>query len=125
MARFYIGQPVVCVRDNILRGVAARYPGLMWPRKGVVYHVRENYDSGTPNLGVLTFVTLRELRNRRIRWPNGALREAGFWEERFEPATDIGELDEVRKTVERYMGNDGPEQPAKAKPRRVRKKEDA
>jgi hypothetical protein len=48
--------------------------------------------------------------------------EAAFWEERFEPATEIGSLRSVLADVERFMGDDGPRVDKKV---RRRKKEDA
>lgn len=109
MARFYIGQPVLCINDEQRPGVARRFPGLVWPRRGVVYHVRWNFDSNAHPHGVLTFVGLREIRNRNIMWPGrGVMHEAGFWEERFEPATDISVFEQQRETVEIMMGEPEP-----------------
>jgi hypothetical protein len=121
MPLFYIGQPVICVNDQLFRGVVRRYPGLTWPRAGGRYVVRSMMDSNTPNLGWLTFITVQEIRNRKIRWPSGVMAEAGFWEERFEPATDIGDLEEVRKSVEKFMDGSAPV----IVPRRRRQKEDS
>lgn len=100
-----------------------RHPGLRWPRKGVRYTIRENIDSQANNTW-LTFVTVGEIRNRTIRWPGGRFHEAGFHEDRFEPATDISDLEKVSKTVGLFMGSDGPEEKKRRKTPQ-RKKEDA
>lgn len=102
MARFYKGQPVICVKGGSNPNADRRYPGLRWPVKGQRYTIRE---AEVPQRGRYTFVLVVGIRNRIIRWPCGTRYEAGFWEDRFEPATDISELDTVRTTVERYMGD--------------------
>lgn len=119
MARFYDGQPVVCVRGGENPNAGRRYPGLRWPVKGRRYTIRK---AEIPHRGKWTFVLVAGISNRTIIWPCGTRYEAGFHEDRFEPATDIGELDKVRKEVELYMGDDGVEIKPK---RKVRRKEDA
>ena len=123
MARFYIGQPVVCVDGRVRPHVDRRYPGLQWPRRGRRYTIRENID-GKANGGWLTFVTVGEIRNRKIRWPDGRVAEAGFHEDRFEPATDISELKKAEKSHEIFTKDPSPEWDRKVK-RKVRKKEEA
>lgn len=117
MARFYIGQPVICVDDRLRRGAIQRYPGLTWPKAGQRYVIRGNIEGA-----VFTFVTVREIKNRIIRYPNGVRAEAGFWEERFEPATDIGDLEATLKTIDNFMGEfpdePDPDDPYPAAPRR-------
>jgi len=100
MTRFYIGQPVVCVDGRVRRRVARRWPHIAWPKEGGRYVIRGNVETK-----VATFVLLREIRNKTIAYPNSKLRaEAGFWEERFEPATDIGELETIKNMVGMYHG---------------------
>jgi hypothetical protein len=123
MARFYIGQPVVCVDGRVRPHVDRRYPGLRWPRRGVRYTIRENIDIDSHG-DWITFVTVDEIQNRKIRWPGGRKHEAGFHEDRFEPATDISDLEKVSKTVGLFMGNDGPVEKRRRKVPQ-RKKEDA
>jgi hypothetical protein len=67
MAKFYVGQPVICVDDRLRRSVLARYPGMTWPKLGQRYTIRANLSAPTSNMGRLTFVLLREIRNRRDR----------------------------------------------------------
>jgi hypothetical protein len=117
VARFYIGQPVVCVDDRLRRHVVRRYPGIRWPVAGVHYVIR-----GIIENDKLTFVTLREIKNATIRWPNGARAEAGFSEDRFEPATDIGDLTRVAEHVGNFMGEPLVDEPDKH-PTAPRKKE--
>lgn len=93
MGRFYNGQPVICVDDRLRRGPTQRYPGLKWPVKGRKYVIRV---AEIPQRGPRNFVLVNELRNRVITWPCGARFEAGFWEDRFEPATDITLLENIR-----------------------------
>jgi hypothetical protein len=119
MARFYIGQPVVCVDDRLRVQVTARYPGLKWPRRGVRYTIRENIENGKH-----TFVTVHGIRNRVIRWPDGLRAEAGFHEDRFEPATDIEGLKRAEKSHEIFTKQPSPDWDRVVK-RRVRKKEEA
>lgn len=119
MARFHNGQTVICVKGGSNPNADRRYPGLRWPVRGRRYVVRV---AEIPQRGRMTFILVSGISNRTIRWPCGTRYEAGFHEDRFEPATDIGELDQVRKDVELFMGDNGVE----IKPRRrVRKKEDA
>jgi hypothetical protein len=99
VARFYIGQPVICVDDRLRRGATQRYPGLTWPKAGARYVIRGIIEER------FTFVTVREIKNRIIRYPNGVRAEAGFWEERFEPATDIGDFEATLRTIDKYMGS--------------------
>lgn len=123
MARFYIGQPVVCVDDRLKAHVSLRFPNLTWPKRGRTYTIRENIDSPA-NDTWLTFVTVGEIRNRKIRWPGGRFAEAGFHEDRFEPATDISELKKAEKSHEIFTKNPSPEWDRKVK-RKKKVKEDA
>lgn len=92
MARFYVGQPVVCVDGKIKPMVDRMWPGLNWPVHGKRYVVRGyvNVISGWP--GVL----VREITNRRIRYLGGSVAEASFSELRFAPITD----EQVRSIIE-------------------------
>jgi hypothetical protein len=88
--RFYVGQPVVCVHDDFTR-VKAMYPNCSWPVHGVVYHVRR-YLLAKPTLveGALVVypaIALYEIHNPMVTYMDGIKREAGFWDERFEPVT--------------------------------------
>jgi hypothetical protein len=121
VARFYIGQPVVCINDRRGAFVRRNFPLANWIKKGARYTIRENMTARMPN-GVLTFVTLREVHNPYVAWHDGQFMEMGFWEERFEPATDIGEFDETRKKVGEWGKSSDWDRKVK---RRVRRKEDA
>lgn len=119
MARFYVGQPVICVKGGSNPNASRRYPGLRWPRKGQRYVIR---CAEVPQRGRMNFVLVAGLRNRVITWPCGTRYEAGFHEDRFEPATDIGQLKDVATLAgmlhERHINK-----PVRVKPKR--KKEDA
>jgi hypothetical protein len=93
VGRFYNGQPVICVDGRLRRGPTQRYPGLIWPKKGRKYIIR---CAEVPQRGARNFVLVQEIRNRIITWPCGARFEAGFWEDRFEPATDITLLEDIK-----------------------------
>jgi hypothetical protein len=116
MARFYVGQPVVCVRGGANPNADRRYPGLRWPRKGQRYVVR---CAEIPVRDKRTFVLVTRISNRIITWPCGTRYEAGFWEERFEPATDITLLENIKDFA--GMQFERQQKPVK---RRERKKEE-
>jgi hypothetical protein len=124
---FHVGQPVICIDDHIKPAVARVFPQVTnWPVRGNRYIIRQNITSRTREKNgwvSLTFVTVRELTNPRITYMDGRVAEAGFHEIRFVPIDGGHELiEQIRKDVERFMGDDGVE----IKPRRkVRKKEDA
>jgi hypothetical protein len=125
MAKFYVGQPVICVDDRLRRSVLARYPGMTWPKLGQRYTIRANLSAPTSNMGRLTFVLLREIRNRRARYPSGMVAELGFWEERFAPATDIGDIERAADDVSQFVKGDNSGDWDHRTKRRVRRKEDA
>ena len=58
MPRFYVGQPVICVKGGSNPNAARRYPGLRWPRKGQRYVIRM---AEVPQAGRMTFVLLNGL----------------------------------------------------------------
>lgn len=106
MPKFYPGQPVVCVNDNFRRSRVI-YPGVTWPRRGVKYRVRCYVVSGV----AYPALVLHEIHNKRVPYMDGVMREAGFWDERFEPAT--------KKVVSELLSVKAPA------PVRVRHEEDA
>ena len=112
-----MGQPVVCVDDRRSRWLSRYYPNVRWVVRGQRYVIRANMTADIN--GVKTFVLLREIRNAAVVWGDGRLREAAFWEERFEPATDISELEELRMNAEMFIGDEF----EIARPAPVRKKE--
>jgi hypothetical protein len=93
MGRFYNGQPVICVDDRLRPAAIRRYPNVIYPKKGQRYTIRH---PDLPVGGKLTFVLVTEIRNQVVVWPCGARFEAGFWEDRFEPATDITLLENIK-----------------------------
>jgi hypothetical protein len=121
MARFYDGQPVVCVKGGSNPNAERRYPGLRWPVKGRRYTIRL---AEVPIRDKITFVLVQGISNRVIRWPCGTRYEAGFWEDRFEPATDIGELEKARDATPNFFRGGDDDWDHRVK-RKVRKKEDA
>lgn len=125
MAKFYVGQPVICVDDRLRPNVVRRYPNMTWPVRGQRYTIRANIPAKTSNMGMLTFVLLREIRNRKERYPGGTVAELGFWEERFEPATDIGDIKKAADDVSQFVKGDKSGDWDRKTKRRVRKKEDA
>ena len=117
MARFYVGQPVICIDDRPNSWLDRHYPHVRWVVRGQRYVIRANIVADIS--GVKTFVLLREISNGKVVWGDGKLRESAFWEERFEPATDISVLDEIRMDVDVFVGDEI----EIARPAPVRKKE--
>jgi hypothetical protein len=129
VARFYIGQPVVCVDDRMRPSVARNYPQITnWPKAGKQYTIRGNITKMTQvarnRWTPLTFVTVRELTNPIIAYGDGSRAEAGFHEDRFEPATNIDKLVEAKDKAPNFFEGGKPDWDRKTK-RRTRKKEDA
>ena len=120
MARFYDGQPVVCVRGGENPHAGRRYPGLRWPVKGRRYVIRK---AEIPHRGKWTFVLVAGISNRIITWPCGTRYEAGFHEDRFEPATDISDLKRAEKSHEIFTKDPSPEWDRVKRKKRI--KEDA
>lgn len=128
MSKFYVGQPVICVNGGRNPRAEALFPGLNWPETGAIYRVRAIYAPMRTQISKsksadLVFILLHGLHNRKISWPNGMVAEAAFYEERFEPITDIDGLRRIAAGVSKYMGSNGPRVDKKVK--RVKKKEDA
>lgn len=125
MSKFYVGQPVVCVNGTPNPMALKVFPEIRWPVTGQHYRVRGisrhevPYGNGNE---MLTFVVLSGLHNVKIVWTDGDFSEAGFWEERFEAATDIDSLRSIGAHVGKFMGSDGPKVDRKV---RRRKKENA
>lgn len=96
MAKFYVGQPVLCVDGDFARA-SVRVPNVTWPVEGRTYVVRA-YVCG----GLYPGIVVREITNRVVPY-NGLWAgtgrnfkaEASFWDERFVPATDIGVLEKL------------------------------
>lgn len=72
----------------------------------------------------LTFVLVTRISNRIITWPCGTRYEAGFWEDRFAPATDISELEKARDATPNFFTGGDDDWDHRVK-RKVRKKENA
>lgn len=72
----------------------------------------------------MNFVLVTRISNRIITWPCGSRFEAGFHEDRFEPATDISDLKQAEKSHEIFTKNPNGDWDRRVK-RRVRRKEDA
>lgn len=81
--KFYIGQPVVLVRDDwpscqfLMRNIT-------FPVRGTTYHVRGYLDQ-EDDYG--KYILLREVRNRDVIYGTLIYREAAWGEGRFEPLT--------------------------------------
>lgn len=123
--KFYVGQPVICVNDDFTRA-DKYYPGITWPVRGRRYVVRGYVADGSARIGfsrvVYAAIVVMEIRNRRVRYMDGGVREAGFWDERFEPATSIEDLKKVATDVDLWLGH---EDEPDLHPTMPREKEDA
>ena len=117
MPRFYIGQPVICVDDR--RNKYLRPFRVKWVKMGQRYTIRAYQHAVMPVNRPMDFVLLHEIHNPSVPWSDGQFMEAGFWEERFEPATDISRLEEELMNAEMFVGGEF----EIANPAPVRKKE--
>lgn len=118
MAMFQVGQPVVCIDDRLRPNVVRRYPNMVWPARGQIYTIRANIENRHS-----TFVLLREIRNRKDRWPGGKVAELGFWEGRFEPAPGIEDIVRAADDVSQFVKGGNSDEWDRV--RRVRRKENA
>jgi hypothetical protein len=103
MSKFYIGQTVLCINGNPNKEAIKLFPNLIWPETGRFYRVRGilppepvKFKHGVRHI---IFILLHGLYNQHIRYISGINAEAGFWEERFEPAADIDGLRNILKDV--------------------------
>ncbi|MDE2022501.1 MAG: hypothetical protein KGI71_06340 [Patescibacteria group bacterium] len=104
--RFYNGQPVICVDDRFgsrwWRAALAKH-GITLPSLGSRYAVRGYVDAPGPSC-----ILLVEIANPLVMYGDGKEREASFAETRFQPATDIGDLEKMltSKSVPKDDGMD-------------------
>lgn len=124
MSRFYVGQPVICVRGG--PNPASLKLNLDWPVTGSQYRIRAVYAPMRTRVGLrkwanLTFVLVHGITNKDVKYGNGVVAEAAFWDERFEPATNIDGIRSVLTSVDNFMGDDGPEVDRKVKHRQKEK----
>lgn len=122
MPRFYIGQPVICVDDRLNAWLIRHHPNVTWVTRGQRYTIRAHQQAVMPVNRHMNFVLLHEIRNPIVPWSDGQYMEAGFWEERFEPATDISELDRIAQKIGEWGKSSDWDRNVK---RRERKKERA
>ena len=101
---FYKGQPVVCINGDFTY-VNKYYPNVSWPTQGGRYVIRDYVAQTLTGKVCYPAVLLMEIRNRRVHYMDGFLAEVGFWEARFAPATDIGDLRRVITDVDQWMGD--------------------
>lgn len=84
MARFYIGQPVVCIDGRVSLEIRTLYPSNRWPVQGQRYVIREY----VPLRRGIPAVLLHEIRNKKVCYFDGTVYEGGFAETRFAPVTE-------------------------------------
>jgi hypothetical protein len=86
MPKFHVGQEVVCINDDFSKMLKMysllNLPGFNLPRRGNLYVVRDYVIHGK-----FPAIVVMELHNPIIPYMDDIWREAGFWDERFEPRT--------------------------------------
>lgn len=98
MPKFKAGESVVCINDDF-DWSRKKYHGLSYPTRGTCYVVRR-YVCG----GEHPAIVLVGLRNIRVRYTDGVVREAGFWDERFEKAPGIDDIRRIAADVGKWCG---------------------
>ena len=98
MAEFKAGESVVCIDDDFT-WARKRYPGLSYPARSKCYVVR-----GYAIRGKFPAVLLVGIKNKRVVYRDGTMREAGFAESRFERAPGIEGLQKIATEVTRWCG---------------------
>jgi hypothetical protein len=90
---FYVGQPVICINDDF-KFSRKKYPDprISYPSFGKRYTVR-SYVCGGKYPGIV----LEEFTNPEVKYFNGEIREAGFWDQRFVGASHQNKAARARK----------------------------
>lgn len=91
---FRTGQKIICINDNF-KWAKRRWPELEYPKFGGVYVMRAYV-----LIAKKSILVVREITNREIRYTDGHIREAGFWEGRF-----VGKFDSQLKEVQEIKEN--------------------
>lgn len=77
---FYVGQKVICVRDDI--AAPRKYPEA-YPKRGCVYTIRGIKEGGKRGVAVW----LEEIHNQKFSYDDG-YREVSFYHWRFRPVIE-------------------------------------
>ena len=99
--KFKPGESVVCINDDF--GWARkkyRAAKITFPVRGKCYVVRRYVV-----LGSHPAIVLQGIVNPRVVYNDGRIREAGFWDERFERAPGIEDLKKAADEVSRWLPN--------------------
>ena len=102
MTKFNPGESVVCINDDF--GWARkkyRAVNITWPVRGKCYVVRAYVMRGK-----IPAIVLQGIVNPPVIYNDGRIREAGFWDERFERAPGIEDLKKVADDVEMWLGHE-------------------
>lgn len=97
--KFKVGESIVCINDNF-RWAKRRYAmfNITYPVIRKCYVVRKYMIGGShPALGLIG------IHNPRVPYSDGRVREAGFWEERFERAPSIESIKHAMEAVSRWL----------------------
>jgi hypothetical protein len=95
MMKFKPGESVVCINDDF--GWARkkyRAAAITFPVRGKCYVVRRYVIKGSHPA-----IVLKGMKNPRVIYNDGGIREAGFWDERFEKAPSIDGLKQIATDV--------------------------
>jgi len=101
MAKFTRGESVVCINDDFgkVARVYGTHIGLVFPVRGKCYVVRRYVIHDHHPCIVLVGI-----KNPRVLYMDDVMREAGFWEERFERAPSIEGLREIATVTSTMLG---------------------
>jgi len=94
MAKFKPGESVVCIDDDFKWAIERYGPGITWPVRGRCYVVRSYIFRGHHPA-----ILLQGIVNPKVRYLDRSMREAGFWEERFEKAPGIESLTRIADEI--------------------------
>ena len=97
--KFKPGESVVCINDDF--GWAKRQyrsQNITFPVRGKCYVVRRYVIKGSHPA-----IVLQGIVNPNVIYNDGRIREAGFWDERFERAPGIEDLKKAADEVSRWL----------------------
>ena len=97
--KFQRGESVVCINDDF-KWAQRRYAmfNITWPVRGKCYVVRRYVIAGPKPALVLQGIV-----NPRVPYMDGRMREAGYWDARFERAPSIEGLQKAADEVSRWL----------------------
>ena len=104
MPKFKVGESVICINDDFSWAIK-KYLGiaLTFPKRGKCYVVRAYVAKGSHPA-----IVLQGIVNPPVIYNDRKIREAGFWDERFERAPSIDGIKKAANDVSRWLPIDPP-----------------